>query len=69
LQVEFAEPMPAVGADLDRGNSGRFWMGFYEIQLLDSYRNKIYADGEASAVYRQFPPPVNASRAPGPRQR
>jgi len=40
-------------------------MGLYEIQVLDSYQSKTYADGQASAVYGQFPPQVNASRAPG----
>jgi hypothetical protein len=65
LHVEFAEPVPPVGADQGRGNSGVFLMGLYEIQVLDSYQNKTYADGQASAVYGQFPPQVNASRAPG----
>jgi hypothetical protein len=40
-------------------------MGLYEIQVLDSYENKTYADGEAAAVYGQFPPQVNASRPAG----
>ena len=40
-------------------------MGLYEIQVLDSYENKTYADGEASALYGQFPPQMNASRPPG----
>jgi hypothetical protein len=65
LHVEFAEPVPPVGEDQGRGNSGVFLMGLYEIQVLDSYKNKTYADGEASAVYAQFPPQVNASRPPG----
>ncbi|MGA8270859.1 MAG: DUF1080 domain-containing protein [Candidatus Sulfotelmatobacter sp.] len=65
LHVEFAEPLPVVGADQGRGNSGVFLMGLYEIQVLDSSQNKTYADGEAGAVYGQFPPLVNASRAPG----
>jgi len=49
----------------DRGNSGVFLMGLYEIQVLDSYNNRTYADGSAAAVYGQYPPLVNASRAPG----
>ena len=57
--------MPPVGEDQERGNSGVFLMGLYEIQVLDSYQSKTYADGQASAVYAQFPPQVNASRAPG----
>jgi hypothetical protein len=65
LHVEFAEPSPPVGEDQGRGNSGVFLMGLYEIQVLDSYENKTYADGQASAVYGQYPPLVNASRPPG----
>jgi hypothetical protein len=65
LHVEFAEVVPAMGVGQERGNSGVFLMGLYEIQVLDSYQNKTYADGHASAVYEQFPPQVNASRAPG----
>jgi hypothetical protein len=65
LHVEFAEPDPPKGEDQDRGNSGVFLMGLYEIQVLDSYNSKTYADGQAAAVYGQYPPLVNASRAPG----
>ena len=65
LHVEFAEPAPAKGESQERGNSGVFLMGLYEIQVLDSYENKTYADGQAAAVYGQYPPLVNASRAPG----
>ncbi len=65
LHVEFAEPLPAVGESQERGNSGVFLMGLYEIQVLDSYQNKTYADGQASAVYGQYPPLVNAARPPG----
>jgi hypothetical protein len=65
LHVEFAEPLPAKGESQERGNSGVFLMGLYEIQVLDSYENKTYADGQAAAVYGQYPPLVNASRAPG----
>jgi len=64
LHVEFAEPSPGVGESQERGNSGVFLMGLYEIQVLDSYENKTYADGQASAVYGQYPPLVNASRPP-----
>jgi len=65
LHVEFREPDPPKGEDQDRGNSGVFLMGLYEIQVLDSYNSKTYADGQAAAVYGQYPPLVNASRAPG----
>jgi Domain of Unknown Function (DUF1080) len=65
LHVEWAAPSPAHGESQDRGNSGVFLHDLYEIQVLDSYENKTYADGQASAVYGQFPPLVNASRPPG----
>jgi len=65
LHVEFAEPLPVDGEGQDRGNSGVFLMGLYEIQVLDSYQNKTYADGQAAAVYGQYPPLVNAARPPG----
>jgi 3-keto-disaccharide hydrolase len=65
LHVEFSEPVPPKGESQERGNSGVFLMGTYEIQVLDSYDNKTYADGQASAVYGQYPPLVNASRPPG----
>ncbi|HZS70658.1 MAG TPA: DUF1080 domain-containing protein [Candidatus Acidoferrum sp.] len=65
LHVEFSEPLPAVGESQERGNSGVFLMGLYEIQVLDSYQNRTYADGQAAAVYGQYPPLVNASRPPG----
>jgi hypothetical protein len=64
LHVEFAEPSPGKGESQERGNSGVFLMSTYEIQVLDSYENKTYADGQASAVYGQYPPQVNASRPP-----
>lgn len=65
LHVEFAEPTPPKGESQERGNSGVFLQGLYEIQVLDSYQNKTYADGQAAAVYGQYPPLVNASRPPG----
>jgi hypothetical protein len=65
LHVEFSEPLPAKGDSQERGNSGVFLMNTYEIQVLDSYENKTYADGQAAAVYGQYPPLVNASRPPG----
>jgi 3-keto-disaccharide hydrolase len=65
LHVEFSEPVPPKGESQERGNSGIFLMGLYEIQVLDSYENKTYADGQASSVYGQYPPLVNASRPPG----
>lgn len=65
LHVEFSEPTPPHGESQGRGNSGVFLMSTYEIQVLDSYENKTYADGQAAAVYGQYPPLVNASRPPG----
>jgi Domain of Unknown Function (DUF1080) len=65
LHLEFSEPVPPKGESQERGNSGVFLMGLYEIQVLDSYENKTYADGQAAAVYGQYPPLVNASRPPG----
>ncbi len=65
LHVEWATPNPPHGQDQDRGNSGVFLHGLYEIQVLDSYNSVTYADGQAGAVYGQYPPLVNACRAPG----
>jgi hypothetical protein len=65
LHVEWRSPLPAEGTSQDRGNSGVFLMGRYEVQVLDSYESTTYADGQAGALYGQFPPRVNVSRAPG----
>ncbi len=65
LHVEWASPNPAVGKGQDRGNSGIFLMGMFEIQVIDSYRADTYADGQAGALYGQYPPLANASRPPG----
>ena len=65
LHVEFATPSEVKGNSQGRGNSGVFLNGVFEIQVLDSYDNKTYRDGQASAMYGQFPPMVNASRRPG----
>ena len=65
LHVEFATPSTVKGDSQGRGNSGVFLLGKFEIQVLDSYHNRTYADGSASAMYGQYPPLVNASRGPG----
>jgi hypothetical protein len=65
LHVEWATPSPGVGEGQHRGNSGVFPMGLYEVQVLDSYDNRTYADGQAAAIFGQYPPAVNASRPPG----
>ena len=65
LHIEWMAPHPPRGSGQDRGNSGVFLMGQYEVQVLDSYRNDTYADGQAGALYGEHPPLVNASRPPG----
>jgi hypothetical protein len=65
LHVEFATPKEVKGEGQGRGNSGVFLLGAFEIQVLDSYNNPTYPDGQASAMYGQYPPMVNASRPPG----
>jgi hypothetical protein len=47
------------------GNSGVFLMGLYELQVLNSHGNDTYPDGQAGAIYGQYPPMVNASRPAG----
>jgi 3-keto-disaccharide hydrolase len=65
LHVEWATPTPPKGDSQSRGNSGVFLLGKFEVQVLDSYNNPTYADGQAAALYGQYPPLVNASRGPG----
>lgn len=65
LHVEWAAPVPPMGKSQGRGNSGVFLMGLYEVQVLDSYDNDTYPDGQAASVYGQYPPLVNASLPPG----
>lgn len=65
LHIEWASPVQVSGKGQGRGNSGIFMMGLYEIQVLDSYQNQTYADGQAAAVYGQYPPLVNVCRPPG----
>ena len=65
LHVEWATPAEVKGNSQGRGNSGVFLMGMYEIQVLDSFQNKTYADGGAASIYGQSPPLVNACRKPG----
>ena len=66
LHVEFASPKEVKGSGQGRGNNGIGLMGArYEIQVLDSYDNKTYPEGQCAAVYNQKPPMVNASRKPG----
>jgi hypothetical protein len=65
LHVEFCEPSPASASGQGRGNSGVFLMGRYEVQVLDCYENKTYADGATAGLYGQHPPLVNACLPPG----
>lgn len=65
LHIEWTAPVPPRGESQERGNSGVFLMGYYEVQILDSWHNETYADGQAASLYGQAPPLVNAMRAPG----
>lgn len=65
LHVEWMVPESVEGEGQDRGNSGVYPMNTYEIQVLDSHENETYADGQAAAVYGQYPPLVNAMRPQG----
>jgi hypothetical protein len=65
LHIEWQTPESARGDSQGRGNSGIFFMDAFEVQVLDSFKNRTYADGQAGAMYGQYPPMVNASREPG----
>ncbi|MBT3374722.1 MAG: DUF1080 domain-containing protein [Lentisphaerae bacterium] len=65
LHVEWASPNPPKGNSQGRGNSGVFLANRYEVQILDSYNNKTYADGQCAALYGQKPPDYNVCRGPG----
>lgn len=65
FHVEFRTPLPTKGSSQARGNSGFFFFGKYELQILDSFENPTYPDGQAGAMYGQWPPLVNAAREPG----
>jgi len=71
LHLEWRIPPGITGSGQARGNSGVFLASIgagdagYELQILDSYQNTTYVNGQAGALYKQFPPLVNASRPPG----
>ena len=65
LHVEWATPSVVSGTSQGRGNSGVILMGRYEVQVLDMYNNRTYADGGAGSLYGQWPPMVSAPRPPG----
>jgi hypothetical protein len=65
LHLEWQTPDPPQGHMFDRGNNGVLLMGRFEIQIYDSYTEKLYPDGQAASIYAQTPPMVNACRKPG----
>jgi hypothetical protein len=65
LHIEWKTPSVITGEGQSRGNSGVIIEGLYEVQILDSYNNRTYRNGQAGAVYMQYAPLVNASRKPG----
>lgn len=65
LHVEWKTPSNVTGSSQGRGNSGVYLQGLYEVQVLDSYNNRTYRNGQAGSLYKQYAPLVNASRGPG----
>jgi hypothetical protein len=65
LHIEWRAPAEVKGKGQGRGNSGIFLMGKYEVQVLDSYNNETYYNGQAGSIYKQSIPLVNASLPPG----
>uniref|UniRef100_B0T1X3 3-keto-alpha-glucoside-1,2-lyase/3-keto-2-hydroxy-glucal hydratase domain-containing protein n=1 Tax=Caulobacter sp. (strain K31) TaxID=366602 RepID=B0T1X3_CAUSK len=71
LHLEWRIPADITGTGQARGNSGVFLASTgprdegYEVQIVDSYENATYVNGQAASVYKQHPPLVNASRKPG----
>ena len=65
IHLEWAAPAKVESSSQGRGNSGVFLMGMYEIQVLDCFDNRTYADGSTASLYGQQPPLVNACRKPG----
>ena len=65
LHIEWRAPARVQGESQERGNSGVFFQGRYEVQVLDSYENPTYVNGQAASIYKQHIPLVNASRPPG----
>jgi len=65
LHVEWYVPAGLKGSGQGQGNSGIYLMGKYEIQVLNCYNNRTYADGMTASMYGQYPPLVNACRPAG----
>ncbi|KAA1244026.1 DUF1080 domain-containing protein [Aquimarina sp. RZ0] len=63
LHLEWSAPNLVRGKGQERGNSGIFFQNRYEVQILDSYQNRTYANGQATAIYKQHIPLVNATKA------
>lgn len=64
LHVEWRCPIMSEETGQRRGNSGVFFMGLYEVQIMDSFENATFVNGQAASIYKQFAPLVNASRRP-----
>lgn len=65
LHLEWKEPIVVKGEGQGRGNSGIFFMGRYELQVLDCYNNSTYSNGQTGSIYKQHIPLVNVCKAPG----
>lgn len=65
LHIEWCTPADVSGEGQGRGNSGIFLQGLYEVQVLDSYNNRTYRNGQAGSIYKQYAPLVNVSKKPG----
>ena len=65
LHVEWKTPLKMEGKGQGRGNSGIMFQRRYEVQVLDSYNNRTYSNGQAASIYKQYAPLVNASKPPG----
>lgn len=65
LHIEWRTPAEVIGESQGRGNSGIFLQGRYELQVLDSYQNRTYRNGQAGSIYKQYAPLVNVCKKPG----
>jgi hypothetical protein len=65
LHIEWRTPDTVRGDGQGRGNSGIFFMGLFELQVLDNFNNRTYSNGQAGSIYKQSMPLVNACRPPG----
>jgi len=65
LHIEWATPSEVIGESQGRGNSGVFLQDLYEVQVLDSYNNRTYKNGQAGSLYKQYAPLVNVCKKPG----